>query len=96
MLCVWGVMHLEGHVCWEWRIHVILYTYSPCCRSTVEYAREVMEAKVMEDALTRIDAMSGENGLPPQEAVLPSRGSSVPVKTTPTSAPTSTVGHMTA
>ena len=95
VMCL-GVMHLGGHVCWKRRIHVILYTYSPCCRSTVEYAREVMEAKVMEDALTRIDAMSGENGLPPQEAVLPSRGSSVPVKTTPTSAPTSTVGHMTA
>ena len=38
------------------------HTHTHTFRSTVEFAREVAEAKVMDDALDRLDEMFGSSG----------------------------------
>ena len=42
--------------------HTHTHTHTHTFRSTVEFAREVAEAKVMDDALDRLDEMFGSSG----------------------------------
>lgn len=65
----------------------------PCLRSTVQYAREVLEAKAMDDAISKIETMTG--GVASQEAVLPSHGSTTRMTSAPPAAAAASVGHMT-